>query len=178
LRRYLGVFRRNNFEIGADPLSDETNSTELTAEIVAAFVSNNTVSVDALTGLIKSVYGALNKLSEPDAVHVTEKIKPTNAEIRKSITHDGIRSFIDGKSYKILKRHLTTHGLTIAEYKAQYGLPNEYLNNGAGILRRALRMVKSLGLGRKAGERPPAKATAPKAAGARGRPRKDATPAE
>jgi predicted transcriptional regulator len=159
-------------------LSDETNSTELTAEIVAAFVSNSTVSVDALNGLIKSVYGALNSLGEPDAPQVTEKVKPTNAEIRKSITHDGIRSFIDGKSYKTLKRHLTTHGLTIAEYKAQYGLPHDYPTTAPGYSAARSEMAKNLGLGRKAGERAPAKATAPKVAGVRGRPKKIAEYAE
>ena len=73
--------------------------------------------------LIKATYAALAGVDSDGVVEATDDIqKPTAGQIRKSITPDGLVSFLDGKSYKTLKRHLGTHGLTIEEYKARFSL--------------------------------------------------------
>jgi predicted transcriptional regulator len=106
---------------------DEKNTAMigLTADVVAAFVGNNPVAVADLPGLIKIVHAALSGAEAPALVATEEVVKPTTAQIRKSITSDALISFIDGKPYKTLKRHLTTHGMTVVEYKAKFGLPND-----------------------------------------------------
>lgn len=110
---------------------DDNNFTpsvlDLTADIVAAFVSNNKIDADAVSGLISSTYQALNNVgvSQP-AAEAEEDMTKSRAEIRKSISEDGLKSFIDGKTYKTLKRHLATNGLSPNEYRARYGLPADY----------------------------------------------------
>ena len=139
----------------------ETTLTELTATVVGAFVGNNTVSVTDLPALIKATYGALAGVGEPPPVAGDEFEKPTAAQIRKSIQPDGLVSFLDGKSYKTLKRHLGTHGLTIEEYKARFGLPASYPSVAPNYSAARSAMAKSLGLGSGTGPRGGRKAAAP-----------------
>lgn len=121
---------------------------ELTAEIVANYVANNSTSVSDLPALIKATHAALAGVDQPaPAAQGAEQPKATAAQIRKSITHDALISFEDGKSYKTLKRHLTTHGMTIAEYKAKWGLPNDYPTTAPAYSEARSQMAKSLGLG-------------------------------
>ncbi len=80
---------------------------ELTSDIVGAYVSNNNVPVADLPGLIASIHATLVGLDQP-APEPVEDHKVTAAQIRKSVTPDHITSFLDGKQYKSLKRHLTT----------------------------------------------------------------------
>ena len=126
---------------------DNSKNIELTAEIVSAFVGNNSVSVTDLPSLITSVYASLQGVEAPAAVEVESVSKPTAAQIRKSITSDALISFEDGKPYKTLKRHLTTHGMTVAEYKAKWGLPNDYPTTAPAYSAARSAMAKSLGLG-------------------------------
>src|SRR5690606_33118041 len=96
--------------------------------------------------------------------------------VRKSLaSKDHIISMIDGKPYKTLRRHLSTHGLTPAEYRARYGLKADYPMVAPAYSEQRRAMAKKIGLGRKPGETRPAKAAAatPKA-----KPRKTAKPAE
>src|SRR5439155_1403173 len=72
---------------------------------------------------------------------------PTAGQIRKSITPDALISFIDSKPYKTLKRHLTTHGMTVAEYKTKFGLPNDYPTTAPAYSEARSAMAKALGLG-------------------------------
>ncbi|MER2263591.1 MucR family transcriptional regulator, partial [Methylobacterium oxalidis] len=91
---------------------------ELAAEIVAAYVSNNPVPVAELSALIGNVHQALNGLASGTTQAVAKEVeKPTPAQVRKSITPDALISFIDGKPYKTLKRHLSTHGLDPYSYR-------------------------------------------------------------
>lgn len=127
---------------------------ELAADIVSAYVSRNHVSVADLPGLLNSVHSSLISLANGSAASAEPEVeKPTAAQIRKSITPDGLVSFIDGKSYKTLKRHLTGHGLDPASYKARYGLPHDYPMVAAGYAAQRSELAKAIGLGR-AGERP------------------------
>ena len=128
---------------------DEKNAAMigLTADVVAAFVGNNTVAVADLPNLIKTVHGALSGAEAPAPVAVEEVVKPTAGQIRKSITPDALISFLDGRPYKTLKRHLTTQGLTVAEYKTKFGLPNDYPTTAPAYSEARSAMAKALGLG-------------------------------
>lgn len=137
-------------------MADATDNITLTADIVSAFVGNNTVAVADLPALIKATYAAMNGIGVPEVAEVEAVNKPTTAQIRKSITPDALISFEDGKPYKTLKRHLTTHGITVAEYKAKWGLPNDYPTTAPAYSEARSAMAKALGLGQ--GER---KAKAP-----------------
>jgi len=102
--------------------------TDHTAELVAAYVSNNHVARVDLPVLIATVQSALSGISGNLAPSSTRNDPglPTPAQIRKSITPDALISFIDGKPYKVLKRHLRTHGLDQHTYRERYGLPASY----------------------------------------------------
>ena len=75
---------------------------------------------------------------------------PTAAQIEASIQHDGLISFIDGRSYKTLKRHLTAHGLTPERYRAKYGLPADYPMVAPGYAAKRSEIAKAIQLGHKA----------------------------
>jgi predicted transcriptional regulator len=144
---------------------DKATLIELTAEIVANYVSNNNTSVADLPALIRATHDALAGIGSPEVVAAESVSKPTAGQIRKSITPDALISFEDGKPYKTLKRHLTTHGMTVAEYKAKWGLPNDYPTTAPAYSEARSAMAKALGLGqggRKA--KTPAKATRAKKA--------------
>ena len=127
--------------------AQSNNHIELTADIVAAYVSNNSLPPAGLADLIASVHRGLTGLrvsAEPAEVEVE---KPTPAQIRKSMTHDGLVSFVDGKTYKTLKRHLTGAGLDPAAYRQRYGLPNDYPMTAPSYSEQRSALAKSLGLG-------------------------------
>lgn len=119
----------------------------LAADIVGAHVSNNSVAVEGVGDLIEKVYGALAKLSAPAEV-VEEKPKGA-VSVRASIKPDYLVSMIDGKHYKMLKRHLTLHGYTPESYRAAFGLPNDYPMIAASHSDKRRAIAKTLGLGRK-----------------------------
>lgn len=120
----------------------------LTSTIVGAYVENNTISMGQLPELVQQVHGALQRLGEAEAPEA-ETPSLTPSQIRKSITHEAIISFEDGRPYKTLKRHLSSRGLTIAAYKAKWGLPEDYPTTAPAYSETRSSMAKSLGLGRK-----------------------------
>jgi predicted transcriptional regulator len=137
-------------------LNEETqglglNFTELAAEIVSAYVSNNPVPPTELPALIARVHEAVCSLtatgSSGAATSHVEAEKPTPAQIRKSVRPDGIVSFIDGKSYKTLKRHLTSHGFDPHSYRERYGLPGDYPMVTSEYAERRSALAKAIGLG-------------------------------
>ena len=125
----------------------DSKLTELTADIVAAYVMNNAIPVADLPAFINSVHGALGGSSAPALEAVEEPKKLTAAQIRKSITPDALYSFVDGRPYKTLRRHLTTNGLTVDQYKAQYGLPKDYPVVAPAYSAARSQMAKAIGLG-------------------------------
>ncbi|MEE7477394.1 MucR family transcriptional regulator [Methylobacterium hispanicum] len=147
-----------------------------TAGIVAAHVSNNHVQVGELPGLIAGTHAALVGLGQPTAPAEPEVEKPSAAQIRKSVTDEGLISFIGGKSYKTLKRHLTGHGLDPRAYRERYGLPADYPMVAPAYAAQRSTLARSIGLGRKAAVdvEPEPKAPA-EPAKPRGRPKKAAT---
>ncbi len=137
------------FSTAANPLS----LTELTTGIVAAYVSNNPVPTAELPALIARVHGAISGLAsgplptESGPAARPEIDRPSPAQIRKSVRPDGIVSFIDGKTYKTLKRHLTSHGLHPQSYRERYGLPADYPMVAAEYAERRSALAKTIGLG-------------------------------
>jgi predicted transcriptional regulator len=121
--------------------------TELTTGLVSAYLSNNPVPVSDLPALIASTHAALTGLGQGAATKASATQKLTAAQIRKSITPDALISFIDGKPYKTLKRHLNRHGMTIEEYRARYGLPRDYPSTAPSYSEQRSALARSLGLG-------------------------------
>jgi predicted transcriptional regulator len=133
-------------------VTDQTSSTgfepnyiELAADIVSAFVSNNSVPAADLPALIANVHGALQNVSNP-VPQAQPKYDPA-VPAKKSVTPDAIISLIDGKRYKSLKRHLNKHGLTPAQYRERYGLPVDYPMVASAYAARRSELAKAAGLG-------------------------------
>ena len=121
---------------------------EQTVDIVSAYVANNSIPSTELPSLIASIYRTLGELSGAPAAPEPEIVeKPTAAQIRKSIRPDGLVSFIDGKPYKTLKRHLTKHGLDPHSYRERFGLPADYPTTAANYSAQRSALAKQLGLG-------------------------------
>lgn len=121
----------------------------LTAEITAAYVENNEVGVETLPDLIRAVYGALNGLGVDSEEPSPEEPKPSAYQVRQSLSEEGLISFIDGRTYKTLKRHLGTHGMTPEEYRKRFGLPASYPMVAPAYAAKRSELAKAAGLGRK-----------------------------
>ena len=129
---------------------------QLTAEIVSSYFEANAVTTADLPGLIKSISEALSAAGQPEIEQSEPVAKPTAAQIRKSITPDALISFIDGRPYRMLKRHLTTAGLTPAQYRARFGLPADYPVTAAAYSAKRSALARAMGLGRKSAAEPAA----------------------
>ncbi|MFK5600602.1 MucR family transcriptional regulator [Methylobacterium sp. HMF5984] len=127
--------------------AQSTNFMELAANLVAAYVSNNNVPISELPNVIASVHAALSGLANGAPAEDAGPEKPTPAQVKKSVTPDALISFVDGKSYKTLKRHLTKAGLTMETYRARYGLPSDYPSTAASYSAQRSELARSLGLG-------------------------------
>ncbi|KQO65806.1 MucR family transcriptional regulator [Methylobacterium sp. Leaf88] len=123
---------------------------ELTVDLTSAYVSNNSIRPTDLPDLIRTIHAALGGLASGAAAIASEPEieKPTAAQIRKSVTPNGIISFLDGKTYKTMKRHLSTHGLDPHGYRARFGLPTDYPMVAPEYAARRSELAKSIGLGR------------------------------
>lgn len=120
---------------------------DLTADIVSAYVANNKLNAAELPALITSTYAALNGVGAPEAEPEANDQLKTKAEIKKSIGGSHLISFLDGKPYRSLKRHLTANGHTVAEYKARFGLPDDYPMTAPEYSAQRSALAKQLGLG-------------------------------
>ena len=130
-------------------MTDQVSSSDyigLAADIVSAFVSNNSVPLTELPALIGSVHAALQNVSNPIQDKAAEKPTPA-VPVKKSVTPDAIISLIDGKPYKSMKRHLTRHGLTPAQYRERFDLPRDYPMVAASYAAKRSELAKSTGLG-------------------------------
>ena len=122
---------------------------ELAAEIVAAYVSNNTVPPAELPALINEVQRSLLQAAAGSAEPAKEELKPA-VPIRRSVTPEYIVCLEDGKKFKSLKRHLKTHyDLTPDEYRQKWGLPSDYPMVAPSYAAARSAMAKQMGLGRK-----------------------------
>lgn len=149
-------------------MSDPKDTVEfiatLTADIISAHVSNNSVSSGDLPGLISSVYASLAGLGGAPAAVEPEKLVPA-VSIRSSIKADHLVCLYDGTKFKMLKRHLRTdHDMTPDEYRAQWGLSADYpmVASNYAETRRALAVSIGLGTKGRGGGRKPGKKAAAK----------------
>jgi predicted transcriptional regulator len=132
----------------ADNAAAEDTLLTLTADIVAAHVSNNSVAVNDLPGLIQNVHGALTTIS--GASSAPEPKPEPKVSIRSSIKPDYIVCLEDGKRLKMLKRHLMTHyNMTPDQYRQKWGLSNDYPMVAPNYAEQRRTLAKSIGLGTK-----------------------------
>ena len=130
-----------------DKSVDENNLIDLTADIVSAYVSNNTVSASDLSGLIGDIHGALQKTSNGVAEPEPEPLKPAVA-IKRSVTADYIICLEDGMKFKSLKRHLRTHyDMTPEEYREKWNLAPDYPMVAPNYAAARSELAKKMGLG-------------------------------
>ncbi|WP_394690047.1 MucR family transcriptional regulator [Hoeflea sp.] len=121
---------------------------ELTAEIVAAYVSNNSVAANDLPNVITQVHAALGGATAP-VEEVVEKPKPA-VPVRRSIQNDYLICLEDGQKFKSLKRHLMTHyGLTPEQYREKWDLAPDYPMVAPSYAEARSRLAKEMGLGQK-----------------------------
>jgi predicted transcriptional regulator len=119
---------------------------ELAADIVSAFVSNNSVPAAELPALIGNVHAALQTSGQGTPIQVQEKPTPA-VPVKKSITPDFLISLEDGGRYKSLKRHLAGRGLTPVQYREKWGLPKDYPMVAPNYAAKRSELAKSMGLG-------------------------------
>jgi predicted transcriptional regulator len=131
----------------------ETNETTetlitLTADIVSAHVSNNSVAVNDLPQLIQNVHSALTGLGQ-QAEEPPAKLEPA-VSVRSSVKPDFIVCLEDGKKLKMLKRHLMTHyQMTPDQYRQKWGLNNDYPMVAPNYAEQRRALAKKIGLGTK-----------------------------
>jgi predicted transcriptional regulator len=155
-------------------LQQTSNYLELAADIVSAFVSNNSLPATELPALLGNVYAALNAVANGAGQQVAEEPKAPSVPIKKSVQPDYIVCLDDGKRFKSLKRHLrTTYNLTPEQYRAKWGLPASYPMVAPNYAAARSELAKSMGLGARRRKTPEPEPVQP-AAPARGR-RKKAT---
>lgn len=119
----------------------------ITASIVAAYVSNNTISSNDLPSLIADTHAALSRAAGKAVGPEREEAKPKIA-VKKSVMPDYIICLEDGKKFKSLKRHLRTHyNLSPEEYREKWGLPHDYPMVAPNYAEARSKLAKKMGLG-------------------------------
>jgi predicted transcriptional regulator len=144
----------------------------LVAQVAAAYFSNSQVRPSEISDVVSQITASLRLVGNddrqsvdvdassapaPPAANAADKadsgratlVQPSAAEIRRSIRDDGLISFEDGRSYKTLKRHLTTRGLTPSQYRQKWSLPDTYPMVCATSSAKRSALAKQIGLGRK-----------------------------
>jgi predicted transcriptional regulator len=120
---------------------------QLTAEIVSAYVSNNSVPAADIPALINQVHAALTRVSGGQGEAPAEPLRPA-VTIKKSITPDYLVCLEDGKKFKSLKRHLRTqYNITPEQYREKWGLPADYPMVAPNYARARSQLAKQMGLG-------------------------------
>ena len=146
----------SNMKSKEDPMTEnmeQDNLIELTADIVSAYVSNNSIQSSDLPALISEIHAALHQTLGGPAEPVPEPQKPA-VSIKKSVTPDYIICLDDGKKFKSLKRHLRTHyDLTPEDYREKWGLPADYPMVAPNYAKARSMLAKKMGLGQKRGKR-------------------------
>jgi predicted transcriptional regulator len=125
------------------------NLKRLTTDVIVSYVANNAIAAKDLPGVIESVFAALNGVDRLTPPETETFAKATPGEIRKSVAPDALISFIDGRSYKMLKRHLAGHGMTPATYREAFGLPKDYPMTAPAYSEARSALARSIGLGAK-----------------------------
>ena len=127
--------------------TDAENYIELAADIVSAYVSNNSVSANDLAALISDVHGALQRVGAGVVEIIVEPLKPA-VPLKKSVSPEFIICLEDGKKFKSLKRHLRTqYNLTPEQYREKWGLPVDYPMVAPNYAAARSALAKQMGLG-------------------------------
>lgn len=120
---------------------------DLTAEIVSAYVGNNTTPASELPSLIGQVHAALVRVAEGQPTPTTATLKPA-VPVKKSLTAEYIVCLEDGKKFKSLKRHLRTqYSMTPEQYRDKWGLPPDYPMVAPAYAVKRSQLAKKMGLG-------------------------------
>jgi predicted transcriptional regulator len=123
------------------------NFIELTAEIVSAYVSNNTVSAGDIPGLISQIHSALTRVSGAASEAHSEPLRPA-VSVKKSVTPEYIVCLEDGKNFKSLKRHLRAqYSMTPEQYREKWNLPPDYPMVAPNYAAARSQLAKQMGLG-------------------------------
>ncbi|BBD36864.1 MucR family transcriptional regulator [Aminobacter sp. NyZ550] len=131
------------------PATNNDTLIELTADVVAAYVSNNPVPVGELPGLIADVHAALGRVGNVTETPPADKQKPA-VNPKRSVHDDYIICLEDGKKFKSLKRHLMTHyNMTPDQYREKWGLDAAYPMVAPNYAAARSQLAKKMGLGRK-----------------------------
>jgi len=127
--------------------SAETVYIEMTANIVSAYVGNNSVPSAEIPALIGLVYSALKRVSGGQAAAAAEPLKPA-VPIKRSVTPEYIVCLEDGQKFKSLKRHLRTrYNMTPEQYREKWGLPPDYSMVAPNYAAARSQLAKQMGLG-------------------------------
>ena len=126
---------------------ENPNFIGLTANIVSAYVSNNTVTANDIPGLINQIHAALLRVTTGQGEASTEPLKPA-VPIKRSITPEHIICLEDGKKFKSLKRHLRTqYNMTPEQYREKWGLAADYPMVAPNYAAARSQLAKQMGLG-------------------------------
>ncbi len=125
----------------------ESTFIELTAQIVSAFVGNNSVPSTEIANLIGQVHAALKRVSGGQVLSPGEPVKPA-VPVKRSIASDYIVCLEDGKKFKSLKRHLRSrYNMTPEQYREKWGLPADYPMVAPNYAAARSQLAKQMGLG-------------------------------
>lgn len=131
-------------------MEDKTDLVDMTAEIVSAYVGNNSIGAQELPSLIQQVYSALNHATRNGENGILTEPRRPAINVKKSIMPDYLICLEDGKRFKSLKRHLRTHyNLSPDEYRAKWGLPKDYPMVAPRYAEARSALAKEMGLGQK-----------------------------
>ncbi len=123
------------------------NLIDITVDIVAAYVANNSIPTDGLPSFISMVHDSLSKLQEQPVVEEAAPLRPA-VPVRKSVTPDFIVCLEDGQKFKSLRRHLRSkYNMSPEEYRAKWGLPDDYPMVAPNYAAERSRLAKAAGLG-------------------------------
>jgi predicted transcriptional regulator len=128
-------------------MDDKSEIIEMTADIVSAYVGNNSVAAADLPSLILNIHRALSGVTNmPEPVEVNAK-EPA-VSLKRSITLDYLICLEDGRKFKSLKRHLRTkYNISPEEYRAKWGLPKDYPMVAPNYAKARSELAKQMGLG-------------------------------
>ena len=121
---------------------------KMTANIVAAYVSNNEVSTEKLPELFETVFASIQRVASPQDVNAEPRPEPA-VPIEDSLTDDAIICLEDGQSFQSLKRHLRVkYNMTPEAYREKWGLPRDYPMVAPNYAKRRSALAKKTGLGK------------------------------
>ncbi len=133
---------------------------ELVAQVASSYFSNSHVAPAEIPSILNQIAATLGAVGPNGAVGDIQPVeeqpataaavtRPSSVQISKSIAHDALISFEDNRPYKTLRRHLATRGLTPEDYRAKWGLPDDYPMISAAYSAKRSQLARSIGLGQK-----------------------------